>query len=62
MALSGSDDQGAYIDTGCNTTPTTRAATHVDFHTLTGVTESDPDRADKTLKVPAPRRPVGQRR
>jgi hypothetical protein len=60
--ISGTDDQGFYIDTGSNTLPTQRPSTDIDIHTLTGLTEPDPVRADHQLKLPSPRRSATQRR
>jgi hypothetical protein len=56
------DAWGNVVDTGCAVKPTVRANTEVDYHTLAGVTEADPARADKTLKLPSPHRPVGHPR
>ncbi len=60
--VQGTDDQGSYVDTGVAGAPTQRPSTEIDYHTLSGITESDPDRADHTLKVPASRRSATQRR
>ena len=62
MTVTGTDDMGAYIDTGVAVLPTQRPATDIDYSVLAGVTVADPGRADHTLKVPAPARTATQRR
>lgn len=58
--LTGTDDMGPWIDTGCATTPTKRPSTDVSFNTVVSV--PDPDRADKKPVVETPRRSATQRR
>jgi hypothetical protein len=63
MAISGTDDQGTFLDTGSGSSlPTQRPSTDVDFHVLAGTSEPDPERADHVLHLPPPRRSASQRR
>jgi hypothetical protein len=58
MTVTGKDAFVPYVDTGVASTPTTRANTTTDYHTLSGVVEKDPERADTKLVVPIAGRPV----
>jgi hypothetical protein len=64
MTVSGTDDEGAFTDSGVSVLPTQRPSTTVDIHTLVpALSAGEKDTGTKTAVVlPAPQRSATQRR